>query len=208
LQNHHNADHIQKQFQITRKVAIMMGYILLGLVVLVLLFGVSIYNRLVKNRNLVQEAWSGIDVQLKRRSDLIPNLVEAVKGYMGHEKGVLDQVTALRTQSRQAGSVGAKAQAEGLLGAALGNLLAVAENYPDLKASQNFLELQRSLADIEEQLQLARRYYNGAARDFNILIGSFPSNLIAQQFHFQPVEYFEIDVPGDRDLPRVSFPGN
>jgi LemA protein len=186
----------------------MVGYIFFGLIVLVLLFGVSIYNRLVKNRNLVQEAWSGIDVQLKRRSDLIPNLVEAVKGYMGHEKGVLEQVTTLRAQSRQAGSVGEKAQAEGLLGAALGNLLAVAENYPDLKASQNFLELQRSLADIEEQLQLARRYYNGAARDFNILIGSFPSNLIAQKFNFQPVEYFEIDSPGDRDLPRVSFPGN
>jgi LemA protein len=186
----------------------MIGYIFIGLLFLILLFGVSIYNRLVKNRNLVQEAWSGIDVQLKRRSDLIPNLVEAVKGYMGHERGVLDQVTALRTQSRQAGSVGEKAQAEGLLGAALGNLLAVAENYPDLKASQNFLELQRSLADIEEQLQLARRYYNGAARDFNILIGSFPSNLIAQKFNFQPVEYFEIEAPGDRDLPRVSFPGN
>jgi LemA protein len=186
----------------------MIVYIFFGLVVLLLILGVSIYNRLVKNRNLVQEAWSGIDVQLKRRSDLIPNLVEAVKGYMGHERGVLDRVTELRTQSRQAGSVGEKAQAEGLLGAALGNLLAVAENYPDLKASQNFLELQRSLADIEEQLQMARRYYNGAARDLNILIGSFPSNLIAQRFNFQPVEYFEIDTPQDRELPKVSFPGS
>jgi LemA protein len=186
----------------------MIGYIFLGLVVLLLGFGVSIYNRLVKNRNLVQEAWSGIDVQLKRRSDLIPNLLEAVKGYMGHERGVLDHVTQLRTQSRQVGSVGEKARAEGLLGAALGNLLAVAENYPDLKASQNFLELQRSLADIEEQLQLSRRYYNGAARDFNVLIGSFPSNLIARKFDFQPVEYFEIEAPQDREVPKVSFPGN
>ena len=186
----------------------MMGYFFLGLIILFLVIGVSIYNRLVKNRNLVQEAWSGIEVQFKRRADLIPNLLEAVKGYMGHERGVLDRVTELRTQSRQAGSVGEKAQAEGLLGAALGNLLAVAENYPDLKASQNFLELQKSLADIEEQLQLARRYYNGAARDLNILIGSFPSNLIAERFNFQPVEYFEIESAQDREVPKVSFPGS
>ena len=186
----------------------MMGYFFLGLIILFLVIGVSIYNRLVKNRNLVQEAWSGIEVQLKRRADLIPNLLEAVKGYMGHERSVLEQVTELRAQSRQAGSVGEKAQAEGLLGAALGNLFAVAENYPDLKASQNFLELQKSLADIEEQLQLARRYYNGAARNLNILIGSFPSNLIAQRFNFQPVEYFELESPQDREVPKVSFPGN
>ena len=186
----------------------MMGFIFLGLVILLLVAAVGIYNRLVKNRNLVQEAWSGIEVQFKRRADLIPNLLEAVKGYMGHERGVLDRVTELRTQSRQAGSVGEKAQAEGLLGAALGNLFAVAENYPDLKASQNFLELQKSLADIEEQLQLARRYYNGAARNLNILIGSFPSNLIAQRFNFQPVEYFELESPQDREVPKVSFPGN
>lgn len=186
----------------------MLGYIFLGLVILLLIAVVGIYNRLIKNRNLVQEAWSGIDVQLKRRADLIPNLLEAVKGYMGHERGVLDRVTELRTQSRQAESVGEKARAEGLLGAALGNLLAVAENYPDLKASQNFLELQKSLADIEEQLQLARRYYNGAARDLNILIGSFPSNLVAERFNFQPVEYFEIESAQDREVPKVSFPGN
>jgi LemA protein len=185
----------------------MTGYIFFGLVLLLLIIGVSIYNRLIKNRNLVQEAWSGIDVQLKRRTDLIPNLLEAVKGYMVHERGVLDRVTELRTQSRQAGSVGEKAQAEGLLGAALGNLLAVAENYPDLKASQNFMELQRSLADIEEQLQLARRYYNGAARNLNILIESFPSNLIAGGFGFQPAEYFELETARDREVPKVNFPG-
>jgi LemA protein len=190
------------------KAVIMVGYILIGLVVLVLGFGVVIYNRLVRNQNLVQEAWSGIDVQLKRRADLIPNLLEAVKGYMGHERGVLEQVTELRAKSQQAESVGEKARAEGMLGAALGNLFAVAENYPDLKASQNFLELQRSLGDIEEQLQLARRYYNGAARNLNILIGSFPSNLVAQRFHFQTVEYFEIEAPQDREVPKVSFPGN
>lgn len=186
----------------------MIGYIILGAVVLILGLGVTIYNRLVKNRNLVQEAWSGIDVQLQRRSDLIPNLVAAVKGYLGHERGVLERVTELRTQSRQAGSVAEKARAEGLLGAALGNLLAVAENYPDLKASQNFLELQRALAEIEEQLQMARRYYNGAARNLNILIGSFPSNLVAQWFDFETAEYFEIEAAQGREVPKVSFPGN
>src|SRR5512143_1210523 len=162
-------------------------YVILGLVVVSLLSAVVIYNRLVRNRQMVQEGWSGIDVQLKRRADLIPNLIEAVKGYMGHERGVLEKVTELRSQSLQAGGVGDKARVEGALGAALGNLLAVAENYPDLKASQNFIQLQQSLADIEEQIQLSRRYYNGAARNLNILVGSFPSNLVANMFQFTPV---------------------
>jgi LemA protein len=181
-------------------------YILLGIVVVLLLGAVVIYNKLVTNRNMVAEGWSGIDVQLKRRADLIPNLIEAVKGYMGHERGVLDQVTELRAKSLAAQGVGDKAKAEGALGAALGNLFAVAENYPDLKASQNFLELQKSLADIEDQIQLARRYYNGAARNFNILIQSFPSNLVASTFAFTPVEYFEIEAAADRAVPKVAFP--
>jgi LemA protein len=181
-------------------------YILLGLVAILLFGAVAIYNKLVTNKNLVQEGWSGIDVQLKRRADLIPNLLETVKGYMGHEKGVLEKVTEMRAQTLKAQGVGAKAQAEGALGAALGHLFAVAENYPDLKASQNFMELQKSLADIEEQIQLSRRYYNGAARNLNILIGSFPSNLIANNFGFTTVEYFEIEEPGDRAVPKVSFP--
>lgn len=181
-------------------------YILLGLIVVLLFGAVAIYNKLVTNKNLVQEGWSGIDVQLKRRADLIPNLLETVKGYMGHERGVLEKVTEMRAQTLKAQGVGAKAQAEGALGAALGNLFAVAENYPDLKASQNFSQLQQTLADIEEQLQLARRYYNGAARNLNILIGSFPSNLIANNFGFTPVEYFEISEAGDRAVPKVSFP--
>ena len=180
-------------------------YVLLALVAAALLAGVGIYNRLVRNRNMMEEGWSGIDVQLKRRADLIPNLVEAVKGYMGHERGVLEQVTELRAKSLQAQTVGEKGRIEGALGAALGNLFAVAENYPDLKASQNFLELQRSLADIEDQLQMARRYYNGAVRNLNILIQSFPINLVANTFGFQPAEYFEILEPGDRETPRVSF---
>jgi LemA protein len=180
-------------------------YILLGVVVLLLVGAVTIYNRLVTNKNMVAEGWSGIDVQLKRRNDLIPNLIESVKGYMAHEKGVLDQVTKLRAASLQAEGVGDKARAEGALGAALGNLFAVAENYPDLKASQNFLDLQQSLADIEEQLQLARRYYNGAARNYNIVIQSFPSNLIANSFGFTTVEYFEIEDAAERAVPKVSF---
>jgi LemA protein len=181
-------------------------YILLGVVVVLLLGAVTIYNKLVTNKNLVAEGWSGIDVQLKRRNDLIPNLIESVKGYMGHERGVLDQVTELRTKSQAAQSVGDKARVEGAMGAALANLFAVAENYPDLKASQNFMELQKSLADIEDQVQLARRYYNGAARNFNILIQSFPSNLMASAFHFTTVEYFEIDDAAERAVPKVAFP--
>jgi LemA protein len=181
-------------------------YILLGVLVVLLLGAVTIYNRLVTNKNLVAEGWSGIDVQLKRRNDLIPNLIETVKGYMGHERGVLDQVTELRAKSQAAQSVGEKAKAEGAMGAALANLFAVAENYPDLKASQNFLDLQKSLADIEDQVQLARRYYNGTARNFNILIQSFPSNLLASAFHFTAVEYFEIAEAAERAVPKVSFP--
>lgn len=183
----------------------MLAYILLGLIALAALGGVALYNRLVKNQNLVQEGWSGIDVQLKRRADLIPNLIEAVKGYMGHERQVLERVTELRAQSLKPGSPGEKGRVEGMLGAALGNLLAVAENYPDLKASQNFLELQQSLADLEEQIQLSRRYYNGAARNLNIMVDSFPSNLVARAFGFQRVEYFELEDAGDRAVPRVSF---
>jgi LemA protein len=181
-------------------------YIILAIVIVLFLGAVMIYNRLVTNKNMVAEGWSGIDVQLKRRADLIPNLIEAVKGYMGHERGVLEKVTELRAQSLKAEGVGDKARVEGALGAALGNLFAVAENYPDLKASQNFLELQKSLADIEDQIQLARRYYNGAARNLNILIQSFPSNLLASAFHFTPVEYFEIEEAADRAVPKVAFP--
>jgi LemA protein len=181
-------------------------YIVLGVVGVLLLWLVAIYNKLVANKNMVAEGWSGIDVQLKRRADLIPSLIETVKGYMGHERGVLDKVTELRTETLKARGVGEKARTEGALGAALGNLFAVAENYPDLKASQNFIELQKSLAEVEDQIQLARRYYNGAARNYNILIASVPSNIIANGFGFTAVEYFEIEDAGDRAVPKVSFP--
>jgi LemA protein len=179
--------------------------IILAVVLTVFLLGVTQYNRLVRSRQMAQEGLSGIDVQLKRRADLIPNLLEAVKGYMGHEAQVLEKVTDLRAKSLQAGSVAEKGQVEGLLSRALGNLFAVAENYPDLKASQNFLDLQKSLADVEEQIQLSRRYYNGAARNLNILVDSFPSNIVARMFGFTSVEYFELEDQADRAVPRVSF---
>lgn len=169
------------------------------------LLGVVQYNRLVRSQQMAQEGLSGIDVQLKRRADLIPNLIETVKGYMGHERGVLEQVTELRAKSLQAGTLAEKGQVEGMLTQALRSLFAVAENYPDLKASQNFIELQKSLADVEEQIQLSRRYYNGAARNLNILVASFPSNMVARMFGFTPVEYFELEDQGDRAVPRVSF---
>ena len=153
------------------------------------LWGVVIYNKLIKNRNMVEEGWSGIDVQLKRRSNLIPNLIETAKDYMGHEKGVLESVTELRTQSINASNPRDQGRAEGLLGAALGKLFAVlfavAEDYPELKAEGTFIELQENLSELEEQIQLARRYYNGAVRNLNILIESFPSNLIAGHFQFR-----------------------
>jgi LemA protein len=182
----------------------------LGIIILVLLLVlagwlVAIYNGLVRKRNLVQEGWSGIDVQLKRRADLIPNLVETVKGYAGHEREALERVTELRAQSLKAQAPAEKGRVEGMLTGALGNLFAVAENYPDLKASQNFVELQTSLAEVEEQVQFARRYYNGAVRDLNIAVESFPSNLVAGAFGFKQAEFFELADPGDRAVPQVKF---
>jgi len=165
---------------------------------------VLIYNSLVRMRNMVHEAWSGIDVQLKRRTDLIPNLVSTVKGYAAHEKGTLEEVIRLRGWLKRAG-VGETAQAAGLAGAALGKLFALAENYPDLKANANFAQLQASLGEIEEQVQLARRYYNGAVRNLNIAVESFPSNLIAGRFGFEKAEFFELESPSERVVPKVEF---
>lgn len=182
-------------------------YILLGIVALVVLYGVILYNSLVKSRQMAQEAWSGIDVQLKRRADLIPNLIETVKGYAAHEKSTFEEVVELRNRAQAVpvGDVAARAQAEGLLSQALGKLFALAEAYPDLKANQNFLELQNSLETIEHEIQMSRRYYNGAARDLNVKVESVPSNLIASQFGFAKREYFEIDNPADRAVPAVKF---
>ena len=181
-------------------------YVVLAIFVVLLLWGVAVFNRLVRRRNLVGEGWSGIDVQLKRRADLIPNLIEAVKGYMGHERGVLEKVTQLRVDSQKATSPAEKGRIEGALGSALASVFAVAENYPDLKASQNFSDLQKSLADIEEQIQLARRYYNGAVREQNIVIESFPSDIVARLFHFQRAGFFQLESVADRQVPQVRFP--
>lgn len=179
--------------------------VLLALAVAILLWAILIYNGLVRMRNMVQEAWSGIDVQLKRRTDLIPNLVSTVKGYAEHEKGTLEEVIRLRGVAQNAQGVGETAQAQGLLGAALGKLFALAESYPDLKANANFAQLQASLGEIEEQIQLARRYYNGAVRNLNIAVESFPSNLIAGRFGFEKAEFFELESPSERVVPKVEF---
>ncbi len=165
---------------------------------------IGLYNGLVKRRTTVKEAWSGIQVQLKRRYDLIPNLIETVKGYRQHERDVLEQVTLARTRCLDAQGVKAQANAEQALGLALKNLFAVAENYPDLKANVNFLELQKQLADVEEQLQLARRYYNGTVRDYNIAVQTFPGLLVAGFFSFASAEFFE-GAPEEAQTPRVQF---
>ncbi len=175
-------------------------------VIVVLAYAVALYNRLVRSRQMAAEGWSGIDVQLKRRSDLVPNLVEAVKGYAGHERATLQEVTELRNQARAVppDDVAGRARIEGLLSGAIGRLLAVVENYPDLKASQNFLQLQASLAAIEDEIQMARRYYNGATRELNVLVESFPSNLVAGMFGFSRRSFFETD-DASRAAPQVSF---
>ncbi|MDH3710020.1 MAG: LemA family protein [Cyclobacteriaceae bacterium] len=182
----------------------MIALILLVVVVLIVFWAISIYNRLVKHKNLVKEGWSGIDVQLKRRTDLIPNLLETVKGYAKHEEDLFKKVTELRARSMDAQGVAEQGQAESALSQSLMNLFAVAENYPELKADQNFRQLQTELSSLEDHIQMARRYYNGTARDFNILIESFPSNLVANSFGFQMAEYFEIDSQ-EREVPEVKF---
>ena len=181
--------------------------VILGILGAIAFYGVAIYNALVKATQMVKEAWSGIDVQLKRRSDLIPNIDESIKGYAGHEKDTLREVTEMRTrvQAVPEGDIAGRAVAEGLLGQALGKLMAVAEAYPDLKANENFLQLQQTLDKIEGEVQMSRRYYNGAARDLNVKVESFPSNFVANYFKFHTAEFFEIEDAGDRNVPEVKF---
>ena len=171
----------------------------------IIIWLIIIYNKLVRNKNMVEEGWSGIDVQLKRRSNLIPNLIETVKGYMGHEAKLLSEITQLRSQSKDIHAVAEKSRVETALTRSLGNLIAVAESYPDLKANQNFLDFQNELSQIENDIQMARRYYNGTVRNLNIMIEAFPSNLVAGQFGFAKAEFFEIEDPGDRKMPDVKF---
>lgn len=167
-------------------------YIALAVLVVALLWGVAIYNRFVTLTNRVREAWSDIDVQLKRRYDLIPNLVETVKGYATHEAGTLQKVTEMRTRAMNAQAPADKAQAENMLSGALKSLFAVSENYPDLKANQNFLALQQELSDTENKLQAARRFYNGVVMELNTKLQSFPSNLIGNTFGFKQSDFFQL----------------
>ncbi len=173
--------------------------------VLVLIFAIFMYNRLIRSRNILNEAWSGIDVQLKRRHDLIPNIIETVKGYVKHERKVLEEITNLRSRLAGPATVQEKGQLENSFSQALKSIFALAEAYPDLKANQNFIELQQTLADAEEQIQLARRYYNGAARDYNIMVESFPGNIMARMFGFSKAEFFDIELATEREVPGVKF---
>jgi LemA protein len=182
------------------------GWIVLGVVVLVLLYVMGIYNRLVRLRALVKEGFSGITVQLRRRADLIPNLVETVQGYATHEREVFEQVSANRSKALSAGSVEATAQADMQMSGLLGRLFAVAEAYPELKANTNFLQLQDQLANIEGELQSARRYYNATVRDLNSTIQSFPPLLIARPMGFTEEPFYQDDDPAIQSAPKVSFP--
>ena len=182
--------------------------VILVIVVLAVIGGIVSYNRFVSQRNLVRDAWANIDTELRRRYDLIPNLVETVKGYAAHERTVLENVTNARAMAASAtGSPASQAAAEGPLVAALRQLFAVVENYPDLKANQNFLQLQGELGNTEDRLQTARRFYNANVRDYNRRVQSFPSALIARWFGFQEEEFFEVDdaLRGDAGVPRVDF---
>ena len=183
-----------------------MGISLILIIILaaVAAWAIAIYNGLIRLKNRVDEAWSDIDVQLKRRYDLIPNLVNTVKGYAAHEKQVFENVTEARSRAMGAGTAADKAQAENMLTGALKSLFAVAEAYPDLKANQNFLELQRELTDTEDKIQAARRFYNGNVRDFNTKIEIFPNNIFAGILNFTKREFFEADE-SEKNSVEVKF---
>ncbi|HJW41658.1 MAG TPA: LemA family protein [Rhizomicrobium sp.] len=179
-------------------------YIVIAIAVVIGLWAIMTYNGLVSRRAMVAEGWSGIDAQLKRRADLIPNLVETVKGYATHERTTFDELAQLRSQGGSQDPA-QRAQAEQAITAAIGKVMAVAEAYPELKASANFQSLQTELADIEDQIQLARRYYNGAVRNLNVSVQQFPSNLIAGMTGFTAAQFFQLDNQADRNAPKVSF---
>ena len=181
------------------------GWIFLLVVAGLIIAAVAGYNKLVGLRQRSEEAWSDIDVQLKRRTDLIPNLVETVKGYAAHERGTLDAVVRARGAAMTAQTPDTRAQAENALTSALRQLFALAEAYPDLKANQNFAQLQTSLGEIENVIQDSRRYYNAVVRDFNTTIDTVPTNVIASMFRFAKRQYFELESQQDRQAPRVAF---
>lgn len=183
----------------------MVVWILCAALALPALWAVLAFNALVRARNLAREGWSGIDVQLRRRHDLVPNLVQSVRAYAAHERDALDRVTRWRAKGQASEGPAQTARAEGELTRALGRLIAVAEAYPDLKADANFRQLSEQLAEVEDELQMARRYYNGAVRQLNIRVQSFPSNLVARAFGFAAEDYFEIADAAEREAPKVDL---
>jgi LemA protein len=182
-------------------------WVIIGIVVILVIIMIAMYNGLVRFRNQVKNAWAQIDVQLKRRHDLIPNLVETVKGYTQHERGTLEAVTKARNLAQQAASAGAgeRSKAEGELSSALARLLAVVENYPDLKANQNYLALQEELTSTENKISFSRQYYNDSVLSYNNKIQMFPSNIMAGMMGFKAGEFFEVTVTEERAAPKVSF---
>jgi len=179
--------------------------IILIIAAVVVLWIVTIFNRLITLKNRTKEAWSDIDVQLKRRYDLIPNLVETVKGYAAHEKEVFEKVTEARTRAMGAQTLKEKGEAENALSGTLKTLFAVSENYPQLRASENFQKLQDELTDTEDKIQAARRFYNANARDLNIKIETFPANVVANIFGFKPMEFFGVEDAAEKEPAKVSF---
>lgn len=179
--------------------------ILLIVLTIIVLYLILAFNKLVRLKNRAQEGDSDIEVQLKRRHDLIPNLIETVKGYAAHEKGVFEKVTIARTQAMSSQGMPDKAKNENFLAGTLKTLFAVAENYPELKANQNFLDLQQQLSDTEDKIQASRRFYNGVVRDLNTAIESFPTNIIAGMFAFKPREFFDLEEAADKEVPEVNF---
>jgi LemA protein len=178
--------------------------IILVVIFVILLYVIGVYNGLITLRNRVKEAWSDIDVQLKRRYDLIPNLIETVKGYAAHEKETFDKVVEARSKAMSATGLKDKGEAENALSGTLKSLFALSESYPELKASVNFLELQKELTDTEDKIQASRRFYNGNVLDFNTKLETFPSNVIAQMFGFKVSEFFAVEE-GEKEAPKVSF---
>jgi len=183
----------------------MFGWIFLGILVLLIFFGIGMYNGLVRLKVQCDNAWADIDVQLKRRYDLIPNLVETVKGYAGHERGTLEAVINARNRAMSAAGPADKAQAENMLTGALKSLFALSEAYPQLRAVESFTSLQNSLSQIEDTVQSARRYYNAVVRDFNTKILQFPTNIFAGMLGFKQREFFEVTTTAEREAPKVSF---
>jgi LemA protein len=183
----------------------MIALIILAIILILVFIMIGMYNSLVRLRNQVQNAWSQIDVQLKRRHDLIPNIIETVRGYMKHERETLEAVTKARADAMSAQTVGEKAKAEGILGGALGQLRVAVEAYPDLKANQNFLALQEELTSTENKISFARQNYNDQVLFFNNKIQMFPSNIVAGMFNFQKGEFFQLEDKADKEVPKVNL---